>query len=73
MALNLTQKKLLSSSQYWWLFILSISVNDKCLTILLQNIISQNSGTISKYMDFINFLNTHRSFWPLSITMTRRG
>ena len=73
MALKLTQKKLLSLSQYCWLISLSISVNYKYLTILLHNIISQYSGTISKYMDFINFLNTHRSFWPLSITMTRRG
>ena len=73
MALKLTQNKLLSLSQYWLLSNLSISVNDEYLTILLHNTISQNSGTISKYMEFINFLNTHRSFWPLSITMNRRG
>ena len=71
MALKLTQKKLLSFSQYVWLSNFSITVNDKYLSLLLLNIISQNSNTISKYMELMNFLNTDRSFWPLSITMSR--
>ena len=72
MALKLTQKKLLSLSEYEFLSNYSTVVNDKYTSsFFLIQFISSNSIKISNYMDFMNFLSTDRSFWPLSMTMIR--